>query len=44
MLRDSNTHYELNNIWKDKILNLKKEVRIVPIGFAYGKNDKKDYY
>ena len=26
----------------DKILNLKKEVRIVPVGFAYGKGDKKD--
>lgn len=26
----------------DKILNLKKEVRVVPVGFAYGKDDKKD--
>ena len=26
----------------DKILKLKKEVRVVPVGFAYGKGDKKD--
>ena len=26
----------------DKILNLKKEVRVVPVGFAYGKDYKKD--
>lgn len=26
----------------DKILNLKNEVRVVPVGFAYGKNEKKD--
>lgn len=26
----------------DKILNLKKEVRVVPVGFAYGKDDRKN--